>query len=273
MILYFSATGNTEFLATELAKKLGDDSLNLIERIKNKDLSEIHSDKPFVICAPVYVCEMPRFFMSYIRKVPLTGCKDVYFIVNSAGYSGISAYLAKKAARHKKLNFKGCSEIVMPRNYFVSHYPVQSKDEIKERLVNACAKLDEIADKIKNGDKLHSRYIFLFEKIITLPFNPVWSKYKLKAKEFFATDSCIGCGKCARVCPLNNIIIKDKRPVWGGTCTHCMAGIGDCPTDAVHYGTVTEEKGKYNLRDYKYLLSDSKSSPVKNKDHQRRKNG
>ena len=163
MILYFSATGNTEFLATELGKKLNDQCLNLLDRIKNKDYSEIRSDKPFIICAPVYVCEMPRFFSDYIKKVPLNGCKDVYFIVNSAGYGGISGYLAKKITRHKKLRFKGYSEIVMPRNYFISHYPVQTKDEIKGRLVNAARKLDEIAGKIKKGDKLQSRYIFLFE--------------------------------------------------------------------------------------------------------------
>ncbi|MCR4795012.1 MAG: EFR1 family ferrodoxin [Ruminococcus sp.] len=273
MILYFSATGNTEFLATELAKKTGDQCLNLLERIKNKDYSEIYSEKPFVICAPVYVCEMPRFFSDYIKKVPLKGCRDIYFIVNSAGYGGISGYLAKKAARHKKLRFMGYNEIVMPRNYFISHYPVQTKDEIRERLVNACEKVNEIADKIKKGEKLQSRYIFLFEKIITIPFNPVWSKYKMTAKAFYAADSCIGCGKCARVCPLNNIIIKDKKPVWGDKCTHCMACIGNCPKDAIFYGNVTSEKGKYNFRDYKYMLGDNQSAPVKNKEYQRRKNG
>ena len=31
MVLYFSATGNTEFIAEEIAKRTGDEALNLLE--------------------------------------------------------------------------------------------------------------------------------------------------------------------------------------------------------------------------------------------------
>ena len=37
MILYYSATGNTEFVAQELARQLDDECLNLLERIKIKN--------------------------------------------------------------------------------------------------------------------------------------------------------------------------------------------------------------------------------------------
>ena len=39
MILYFSATGNTRFIATELAKKLDDECIDLLSRIKKGDFS------------------------------------------------------------------------------------------------------------------------------------------------------------------------------------------------------------------------------------------
>jgi len=45
MILYFSATGNTEYIAMELAKRLDDDCINLLDRIKNKDHTVLHSEK------------------------------------------------------------------------------------------------------------------------------------------------------------------------------------------------------------------------------------
>ena len=83
MILYFSATGNTEFIAKEIAKRLDDECLNLLERIKTDDHSVIHSEKPLIICAPVYVCEMPRFMSKYLREQTFTGTKDVYFIFTS----------------------------------------------------------------------------------------------------------------------------------------------------------------------------------------------
>ena len=268
MVLYFSATGNTRFLASELAKKLGDECVDLLGRVKKNDLSEIRSDRPFIICTPVYVCEMPRFLSKYLRNVKLTGSRKVYFIADSAGYGGITGYLAKKLFRRKKMEFMGYSELVMPRNYFISHYPPQSESEIKERLVSACRQLDDIAQTIQKGGKLKARYVFMFEKLITIPFNPVWSKYKMSAKEFFADSKCISCGRCEKVCPLNNISIRDKKPVWGSSCTHCMACIGNCPTGAIEYGTVTREKGKYNFMNYKHLISDNSADTAK-----RRKNG
>ena len=68
MILYFSATGNTEYIAQEVARRLNDECINLLDRIKKDDHSVLHSDTPFIICAPVYVCEMPRFMSKYLKN-------------------------------------------------------------------------------------------------------------------------------------------------------------------------------------------------------------
>ena len=76
MVLYFSATGNTAFIAKELAARLNDECLNLLDRVKTQDYTPLHSEKPFVICAPVYVCEMPRFLSSYLKKQVFTGSNE-----------------------------------------------------------------------------------------------------------------------------------------------------------------------------------------------------
>ena len=68
MVLYFSATGNTEYIAQELATQLDDECINLLDRVKKQDYNVLHSEKPFIICAPVYVCEMPRFMSAYLKK-------------------------------------------------------------------------------------------------------------------------------------------------------------------------------------------------------------
>ena len=57
MVLYYSATGNTQYIAQELAKGLDDTCVNLLDKIRSGDHSELHSDKPFIICAPIIVCE------------------------------------------------------------------------------------------------------------------------------------------------------------------------------------------------------------------------
>lgn len=255
MILYFSATGNTEFVAKELAKRLDDECVNLLDRVKSNDHSPLHSEKPFIICAPVYVCEMPRFMSKYLKEQTFTGSKEVYFIFTSGGYCGISGVLAKSMFKRKHMIYKGHAEIKMPRNYIANDaYPLLSRSEVEERILNAYQQLAGIEADIKAGKKLTARHVFLFETLITVPFNPVWCKYKLTAKDFYVKNFCVGCGRCEKLCPLNNIEMVDRKPIWKDQCTHCMACIGNCPVRAIEYGTITLDKDPYNFGKYRYTL-------------------
>ncbi|MBQ7784552.1 MAG: EFR1 family ferrodoxin [Clostridia bacterium] len=255
MVLYFSATGNTAYIAKEIARRLDDSCLNLLDRIRSGEHSELHSDKPFIICAPVYVCEMPRFLSSYLKKQAFSGSRDVYFVFTSGGYCGISGVLAKSMFKKKNMNYMGHAEFRMPRNYVASDaYPMLSEEQIRDRLTNAYILLDPVTANIREGKALTARHVYWFETVITLPFNPVWSRFRYKTKDFFTTEKCISCGKCARLCPLNNISLAEGKPVWGSQCSHCMACIGNCPTEAIEYGNITQSKEKYNLGKYAHIL-------------------
>lgn len=257
MVLFFSATGNTEFIARQLALKLGDGCLNLLDRVKRGDHSPLHSEKPFIICAPVYVCEMPRFMAAYLKQQTFTGSREVYFIFTSGGYAGISGQLAKAMVRKKKMKYLGHAEFKMPRNYVANdHYPMLPADQVKERILNSCRQLEGVVADIQAGRKLKARHIWLFETVITVPFNPVWSKLKYKTDDFYVTEGCVGCGKCERLCPLNNISMKDRKPVWGQECTHCMACIANCPTEAIEYGTISQTKEKYRFSKYAHVVQE-----------------
>ena len=264
MVLYFSATGNTKFIAKEIAKRTGDECVNLLERIRNQDFSSVHSEKPFIICAPVYVCEIPRFMTKYLKKLSFTGSKDVYFILTSGGYCGPSGYLLKKIFRAKNMNCLGHAEFKMPRNYVASDdYPMLERDQVEERIVNSYNQLAQVSADIIAGKRLTARHVFLFEALITVPFNPVWCKYKLKAKDFYAESFCTSCGRCEKLCPLNNISLKDGKPVWGEECTHCMACIANCPVNAIQYGTITQKKEPYNFGKYKYVVKNIRKADDK----------
>lgn len=258
MILYFSATGNTEFIAREVARRINDECINLLNRIKTQDYSPIHSEKPFIICAPVYVCEIPRFMANYLKKLPFTGSRDVYFILTSGGYCGPSGLLLKNIFKAKKMICHGHAEFRMPRNYVISDaYPMLEENQVEERILGSYKQLEQVSSDIIAGKRLTARHVFLFETIITVPFNPIWCKYKLTAKDFYVKHSCTGCGKCQKLCPLNNINIIDKKPAWGNQCTHCMACIGNCPVSAIEYGTITRNKEPYNFKKYEYIIKNS----------------
>ena len=139
-------------------------------------------------------------------------------------------------------------------------YPMLSIEEIESRIIGACNQLDDIVSVIASGGKLEAiREVKLWEILVTVPFTPVWYKLKLTADDFYVKDNCAGCGKCERLCPLNNIRLVDKKPVWGSHCTHCMACIGNCPVEAIEYGTITQQKRPYNFGKYRYVIDNIKS--------------
>lgn len=73
MILYFSATGNTRFVAKELAKALDDEAMDLCGRIKEHNYETIRSDKPFVFALLHMYVKHLLFSMTFSGMSILSG--------------------------------------------------------------------------------------------------------------------------------------------------------------------------------------------------------
>jgi ferredoxin len=58
-------------------------------------------------------------------------------------------------------------------------------------------------------------------------------------------DVCTKCGKCSRVCPVDNI--KGTPPAWihNGRCTSCLACYHYCPVHAINFGKITRQREQY----------------------------
>lgn len=72
-----------------------------------------------------------------------------------------------------------------------------------------------------------------------------FEKYGINVSKFYVTDDCISCGKCAKVCSLNIITLKEGKPHWSGECSQCLGCINCCPKKAIQYGKGTAKKGRY----------------------------
>lgn len=49
-----------------------------------------------------------------------------------------------------------------------------------------------------------------------------------------ATETCIGCGACTGVCPVEAVVLTDEGTACvGDACIECGACTGVCPVEAI----------------------------------------
>jgi len=135
----------------------------------------------------------------------------------------------------------------MPENY-IALFTTPTEDKAMETIERAERVIDDAADCIKKDGKFARPKISFMDKMNSGVVNDLFYPVFVHAKKFYATDSCISCGKCVEVCPLKNIRLENGRPVWGQNCTHCMACICRCPKEAIEYGKHSRGLTRYTCK-------------------------
>lgn len=246
MILYFSATGNSEFLAKSLGDELGDEVVDLFSYIKEGNIGVFESDSPFVLVCPTYSWRVPLFLSKYLLNCDFKGSRDFYVVMDYGDSCGNAYKYIKDDIDILGLNFKGLYGVKMPENYIML-FDLDSPETNKKIIAGAKNEIGNIVSYIKNKVNFPKKKVSLIGKFQSSVINPIFFKFIAKDKKFYATDKCISCGLCEKVCVLNNITYKKARPVWNGNCTHCSACISKCPVSAIEYGKKTQGKDPYLL--------------------------
>lgn len=244
MVVYFSGTGNSRFAAKAIAQQLQDELLDAGALIKAGERGVFMSERPFVFVSPIYAWQLPHIFADFIRSAELSGSRDAYFVLTCGSDIGNAGKYAAALCAEKGLNYRGMLEVVMPENY-IAMFRAPKREEA-ERIVKAAKPvLRRGAEYIARGEDFPASKSGALNSLKSSAVNKLFYKRFIKADAFLTTDACIGCGKCAELCPLNNIHLENARPVWGQDCTHCMACICHCPTEAIEYGKKSRGKVRY----------------------------
>lgn len=249
MILYFSGTGNSEYAARRIGKEIDDEVINLFDKIRNNNYSPMKSERPWIIVVPTYVWRIPHIVKNWMENTNLEGNKDIYFVMTCGGSIGNAGKYLEKLCAKINMNYCGCAGITMPENY-IALFSTPTEEEALQIIEQAETVIDRTVLYIKNGDKFPKSDISFKDKMNSGMINDLFYPMFVHAKKFYATDDCIACGKCANVCPLNNVRIENGKPVWGEHCTHCMACICRCPKEAIEYGKHSHGLNRYTCKKY-----------------------
>ena len=246
MILYFSGTGNSKYVAKRIADALGDEILNLNDRIKASDTSLVETGERVIIVTPTYAWRIPRVVRDWLRKTELRGAKQVWFVMTCGSEIGNADKYNRELCTEKRLSCMGTAQIVMPENY-IAMFSAPQADEARQIVAKAEPSIDRAIAAIQSNQPFAPTRNKLYDRLMSGPVNPIFYKCFVKADAFTVSEACIGCGQCAKRCPMNNVTIKDGKPVWGRNCTHCMACICYCPKEAIEYGKKSVGQPRYHF--------------------------
>ncbi len=244
MIIYFTGTGNSRYLAIRLANQLNDTALDAAQYIKKREYPAFASEIPYIFVAPTYAWRLPRVFADWLRKCSFAGCRTAYYVLNcGSGIGAADAYI-RPLSTELGLEHMGTARVLMPENY-IAMFSAPDEDKAAAIIAKAGEQVQALARTVRAGQSFAPVKVNVIGRFCSGIVNSCFYRFSVSAKKFTATDSCIGCGRCAESCMLNNITLKDGKPSWGADCTHCMACICGCPKEAIEYGRHSKGLRRY----------------------------
>lgn len=233
MIIYFSGTGNSKYVANKLAKE-GEEVVNIFDYKKE----EITADRVGIVF-PVYCFCLPHYVAEFLAKTKINS-EYIFAVATCGGMeakcgNNVQHILHKKS---EKLSFY--ATIIMPDSCIILHDP-STTDRLH-------AVEDSLIEKIKN--KIDDRNIIDIEPI--KPYNITtkitWFSFRkiLGIDYKKANSNCNGCLSCVKNCPTNNIKMNGSIK-FGKNCVDCFRCINICPTQAIKFGFIKAKKEKQYL--------------------------
>ncbi len=244
-IYYFSATGNSLTIARQIAKGLENC------KIQSMAAETPHEpvggpDNPIGFVFPVFYIGLPRLVKRFAQKLNIRKGTYCFAFINFGGYGGDTLGMLDDILKEKGVYLSYAAGVRMPGNSIV-RYQASASHVVQKLIKNSMDKANEAAGAIANG-KLQpvKRNATLLSKMANRGLYKGISEWDEK---FEVAGECTGCGLCAKVCPVSNIKMEKRRPVWQHHCERCLACIQWCPCEAIEYGKKTIGRRRYRNPD------------------------
>lgn len=255
MLFYFSGTGNSLYVAKKLQNAIGGELIDIASAVQEGRYDHRPSENESIgFVFPVYFFGVPTIVKDLINRLSLEQDeKNHTFLVMTCGATtGNADGMFSELMKRRNYHVDSVSSVILPNNY-VLFYEMESADEQARMFSNADIEIAAIISRIKerqNGD--FNRNSGALPGISTAISYSLY-RHGRRTVKFYATDACIGCGQCERMCPSRTIKMVSGRPEWvQKRCVRCLACINRCPQRAIQYGKATEVRGRYSNPNVKF---------------------
>ncbi len=241
MVYYFSGTGNSKWVAQELARRTGDEAQDIAALIKDGPTAVYAGkDARIGVVFPIYAWGVPTIMERFCKSITLAQGAYAYAVCTCGGSAGNAMKRLKRF-----FLWRSAWSIMMPNNYIIG-YDVDTPEEVARLKQDASEKIDSISKKILSSENAYDVSEGKGAGIKTALVRPMFNRFARRTKPFYATDACNSCGQCVRDCPVKAIRLDGGKPHWvNRSCEQCLSCINRCPQKAIQYGRGTASKGRY----------------------------
>jgi NAD-dependent dihydropyrimidine dehydrogenase PreA subunit/flavodoxin len=249
MIFYFSGTGNTKWMAQQLAQATGEQLLYIPDELRKGKLQyTLQEGERLGFCFPTHGWQPPRIVRTFIRNASfiLPPSSYVYAATTCGDNMGHAMRILDKELSKKGMKTDARFAVVMPEsNVCFSFLHLDTPEKEQQKKTAAQKTVAHISEVVKN------RQVGVEELVkgaipytYTYVIGGYYNKHLITDKHFWVDEeACIQCGLCAKLCPVDDI--EGLPPHWkhDGSCTNCLACYHHCPQHAIHWGTM--QRGQY----------------------------
>lgn len=243
-IIYFSGTGNTAYIAEHIESRLMEKRLDIsIERIEKSEPRNCTDLESLYFGFPIYACDMPDLVQKFIKDLPEVDGTPVKLFSTLAFYGGKAMLRAAILFAEKGYSVTSFFERKMPGSDGLALLKKEGKT-VKKLLSNFNRDMSDLYLWIDNNESVKSLHMSMDirGKIVGAMLKIVEGGMKKK----YRTDTrCISCGLCAKICPVGNIQMIEKKILFDNNCILCMRCIHQCPQEAIQIGKGTVDKFRY----------------------------
>ncbi len=236
MILYFSGTGNSLAIARQLAERLNEPLLPLIEAV-GQDLT---NEKRIGLVFPTYDFNLPPAMPEMLSRLNISPRSYVFTVITCGSMAGNCVWVLRRILREKGIELAYSHKVSVPDNSALAFGRNPNKQLGKFEHVPA--RMEQIISELQaESHTLHYSWFSLLSWLLGRPAVERGMIHYLGPK--VNPDKCIGCNTCVRVCPMNNIrLIEREEPMANSQkptaliadrCTVCLACVHVCPQQAI----------------------------------------